>query len=553
MKDRPLPACLEAEKLILGSLLSGHLAHQQAREAIGPDDFSVESHRRLFGAISDLAERGEAVNRVAVYQRLEERKQAESCGGLGYLADLQGDSIPLNLTGYLQSVREAAIRRRAILACQTAANDLWAGADSPLDVLNRAERSFGELGRALPNHREAPEFSAIGEDRYRLKVPGIGITFECDRLRRDRHELVGELSVRCDLPGARAVNGVLSIADFNLSSARARSERARLLAERARAQDVDWPGLLEEFCQRVLQADRAGQPAVDLRDLAKPEADDAIRVEGLVFPRRHPTVIFGDGGTAKSYTALYIAGRLAERGMAVALFDWELAGDDHRERLERLFGAAMPHILYARCERPLVYEADRLRRIVRENNIEFAVFDSVAFACDGPPEAAEVAGRYFRAVREIGCGSLHVAHTSKADGADKKPFGSVFWANGARSTWYVQVDPASAESDILKAGFFNRKSNLGRLSSPVAFSISFVDGRTTFSRADVADSPALAVQLSIRQRMAYLLRRGAMTPEAIAEEIEADLDTVTRTARRYRQVFTVLEGGRLALLERTGS
>ena len=188
-----------------------------------------------------------------------------------------------------------------------------------------------------------------------------------------------------------------------------------------------------------------------------------------------------------------------------------------------------------------------------ENSIDFALFDSVAFACDGPPEAAEVAGRYFRAVREIGCGSLHIAHTSKADNADKKPFGSVFWHNGARSTWYVQVDPTSAETEILKVGFFNRKSNLGRLSPPVAFSITFADSRTTFTRADVADSPDFAGQLSVRQRMAYLLRRGAMTAEAIAEEIEADAETVKRTARRYRKVFTVLDGGRVALLERTGS
>jgi len=396
----------------------------------------------------------------------------------------------------------------------------------------------------------AREFTALGEDRYRMALPTIGITFEVDRLRRDHHELVGELRVRCDVAGARTVNGTLSIADFNLSSARARSERARLLADRSKASDLDWGGLLEELCQRVLMADRAGQPAVDLRYLERPAADDAIRVEGLTFPRRHPSVIFGDGGTAKSYTALYLAGRMAEQGMAVGLFDWELAGDDHRERLERLFGLTMPRIVYARCERPLVFEADRLRRIVRENSIDFAIYDSVAFACDGPPEAAEVAGRYFRAVREIGCGSLHVAHTSKADNADKKPFGSVFWHNGARATWYVQVDAASAETDVLEVGFFNRKANLGRLAAPVAYSITFGADRTTFRPTEAADSPGLSGQLSVRQRMAYCVRGGAMSAGSIASEIEAEVGTVKRTARRYRSLFTVLQDGRIGLLER---
>jgi len=66
----------------------------------------------------------------------------------------------------------------------------------------------------------------------------------------------------------------LSIADFNLSSARARQDRAKLLSLRANTGDLDWVGLVEEFCQRVLQAERTGQPAVDLRTLELPAADE---------------------------------------------------------------------------------------------------------------------------------------------------------------------------------------------------------------------------------------------------------------------------------------
>jgi len=234
----------------------------------------------------------------------------------------------------------------------------------------------------------------------------------------------------------------------------------------------------------------------------------------------------------------------------VALFDWELAGDDHRDRLERLFPDGMPRVLYARCERPLVYEADRLRRIVRDGGIEFAVFDSIAFACDGPPEAAEVAGRYFRAVRQIGGGSLHVAHINKGEAGDQKPFGSAFWHNGARSTWFVKQDEGSAGSDVLQIGLFNRKSNLGRLRPPLGFSISFGEDTTTFHRTDVGASPDLASKLTIRQRMAYLVRGGAMTIKQLAEEIDAKPDTIERTAFRNKGLFIVLEGGRVGLLER---
>ena len=275
-----------------------------------------------------------------------------------------------------------------------------------------------------------------------------------------------------------------------------------------------------------MQADRNGQPAVDLRQIERRDPkEDMIEVDGLVLPKRHPSILFGDGGTGKSYIALYVAGRIAERGVSVALFDWELCGDDHRDRLERLFPDGMPRILYARCERPLVYEVDRLRRIVRGGGIEFSVFDSVTFASDGPPEAAEVVSRYFRAARQIGGGSLHLAHVTKGENADKKPFGSTFWHNGARSTWYVKLAEGSADSDMLQIGLFNRKANLGRLRPAVGFSITFGDERTAFRRTDVADSPELAVQLSKCKKITVALGTGrdGVVPFAV-EGVGVQLD-----------------------------
>ena len=221
-------------------------------------------------------------------------------------------------------------------------------------------------------------------------------------------------------------------------------------------------------------------------------------------------------------------------GLRVVLIDWEL---EHRERLELLFPDGMPYIEYMRCERALVHEADRIRRIVREKQIEFGVYDSVGAACDGPPESAETAGRYFRAVRQIGVGSLHIAHITKGENGDQKPFGSVFWHNLARCT-------------CKRLGLFNRKANLGPRRQAVGFTVTFTDDRTTFRRSDVADSPELAGKLTVCQRTMRLLRSGAVETSLIAEEIEAKVETVERTARRYKGQFKVLPGGRIGLLEK---
>lgn len=387
-------------------------------------------------------------------------------------------------------------------------------------------------------------FTAPHEGRYVLTLEGVGIEFDVDRLRRERQELVGELAVRCELAGARTFGGTLSVADFNLSSARSRQDRAKLLAERSKAPEVDWLGLLEEVCQRVLSAERTGSPAVLLRDAAKPEPEADFNIQGLWLPKHEPAFEFGDGGAAKSYLALYVAGVLAERGVRVGYFDWELTAPAHRDRLEKLFGPEMPPVYYVRCERPLVQEADRLRRVARDHGLQYAVFDSVAFACDGPPEAAEVAGAYFRAVRQIGVGSLHIAHVTKSqDSGDQKPFGSVFWHNGARSSWYVKLAHASLDRSEITVGLFHRKANLGPQRPAIGFAVRFEGDRTTLQRVDVAEVNDLADRLPLADRIAHALRDGAKTLAAIAGELDAKVDSVEKAVKRQEgRRFTRIAG-----------
>ncbi len=63
----------------------------------------------------------------------------------------------------------------------------------------------------------------------------------------------------------------------------------------------------------------------------------------------------------------------------------------------------------------------------------------------------------------------------------------------------------------------------------------------------------MAESMTIRQKMASALRRGAAEPKALAEEIDAKTETVTRIARRYKEQFVILEGGKLGLYDRRNS
>lgn len=395
----------------------------------------------------------------------------------------------------------------------------------------------------------APRFEAT-EGRYRLTVEGGAIVFDLDQIRRESHQLYGELLVRCSAPGADTTPGVVSVANINLSSTRSRSEHAKHLADRSGLRDVRWIDHVEELALRALAAERSGEPAVLLSSVPRPVAERELEVHGLALPRRHPAGLFGDGGSTKSMLALFTAGELARRGMTVLFADWELDEGEQRERQERLCGRPLPPVLYARCTRPLVYEADRLRRIIRDQGVDYWIADSVAFACDGPPEAAEVASRYFQAVRHVGAvGSLHVAHVTKAlEGGDLKPFGSVFWHNGFRSTWNVKRSD-TAPGEPVTVALHNRKENLGPQRTSLGFELTFTADRTLVRQVNPADVPDLAAGLPTRQRMEIALRRGALTIEQLAEEIGARPDTVRRTAARHDTRFRLLGGGRVSLLE----
>lgn len=376
-------------------------------------------------------------------------------------------------------------------------------------------------------------FEPVGFNAYRLSLPQSVITFDLSRLRRDRHELIGELVVKCGFAGAKTLNGILSAGDFNVSSVAARVTRAKLLASRAQTRDVDWEGYLEELCFRVLAADRTGEPAVVLRDVElQPDLHGEFDVLGMGLPKRHPAILFGDGGSAKSLLSLHMACELAHAGEVVMYCDWEATSQDHKIRLDQLYPANPPAVLYVRCERPLTVEADRLRALVNEYGVTYTVMDSAAFGCAGAPESAEAALDYFRALRSLGkIGNLLIAHVTKAEEGNKRPFGSGFWHNSARATWHIKRNNPDDDGPQVGTLVTQRKCNFGRLKPPLT--LSFFFGNTIqIKRSSVLEYPEFAPDLQIGHRVFATLARKPMTREAIKAEFADDWDSVRRAINR---------------------
>ena len=95
--EKGLPANLDAERFVLGSILLDDSYFIQTAGALDADDFSVEKHRRIFGRMAEIHERGEKIDRVTLANELMTRGQLEACDGLTYLVSLD-DGLPQRST-----------------------------------------------------------------------------------------------------------------------------------------------------------------------------------------------------------------------------------------------------------------------------------------------------------------------------------------------------------------------------------------------------------------------------------------------------------------------
>ena len=383
---------------------------------------------------------------------------------------------------------------------------------------------------------------------YESKCPTLGITITADDIKRKSDELIALLCVRSTMVGLRTVeDDILKTGTLNFYAPTSRVTWVKSLRNACpgEAADLDWDTYLERFVNQVIKAERLGEPLVDLATLELTDTNRYL-IPGLVSAEE-ATIWFGDGGSMKSYLALaacatvgtgtsdYLGVNPTEQRI-VGYADWEWGAQAHRRRLGRLARASiLPRVNYIRCDRPLTHEVPRLQRLIRDHNLGFLVIDSVAFACDGPPENADVAARFFTSLRQLGIPCLLIAHVTKAEDGDKKPFGSSFWANGARLTWFIKR--AGEYDSVVSVGMFNRKNNDDRLMEPTAFRFWFQDDmlKTVISPAgleEIADDPELAQKLPLKARIIAAVRHEPQTIVAIADQINTTVPIVSKTVSR---------------------
>src|SRR5262249_36420952 len=91
--EKGLPANLDAERFVLGSILVDDSYFIQAAGALETEGSSRERHRRIFARMGEIHGRGERIDRITLANELLSRGQLEACDGLSYLVSLD-DGLP---------------------------------------------------------------------------------------------------------------------------------------------------------------------------------------------------------------------------------------------------------------------------------------------------------------------------------------------------------------------------------------------------------------------------------------------------------------------------
>ena len=141
-----LPANVEAERSILGAILLDNFAYNQAAEFLRADDFSLDSHRRIYSRMVDLAESSRPIDLITLVEELDRHKDLQAIGDAPYISSLL-DGVPdrPSIEHYVRIVRDKALLRGLIHASNTAIARASEQSDPAEEILNDAEATIFQL------------------------------------------------------------------------------------------------------------------------------------------------------------------------------------------------------------------------------------------------------------------------------------------------------------------------------------------------------------------------------------------------------------------------
>ena len=142
------PQSLEAERAVLGAILLEPNLLPRAVEVLTPEEFYKEAHRKIFAAMIQLFERGEAPDTIMVAETLRRDGVFEEVGGHTVLATLQEEgTVATQFAAYTAIVREKALLREMIRVAREIVEEGYEENDDVQGLLDRAEQMLFRISQ----------------------------------------------------------------------------------------------------------------------------------------------------------------------------------------------------------------------------------------------------------------------------------------------------------------------------------------------------------------------------------------------------------------------
>jgi RecA-family ATPase len=280
----------------------------------------------------------------------------------------------------------------------------------------------------------------------------------------------------------------------------------------------------------------------------------------------YPSVLYGDGGVAKSLLALAVAVAVAStrreflgRGVGngpVLYLDFELDADEQHRRVRRVaegMGLEEPpaDIYYMSALGFSPSEAfDAALEACERLGIGLVVLDSVGPAMEGDAEHARDVIRFHNRVlepfRAAGATVFAIDHQSKPQAAqnyrEKRAFGSVYKGNLSRSV--IQAEATERGKDTLTIRLRHKKHNFGPLAEPFEAKLTFSEDAVTFEpvRLDASDL-AEEETLNAIDKVRLALEEGPAYPAELAKTTGLAEKTVKNKLTELRRTGEVQPTG----------
>lgn len=159
------PHSIEAERAVLGALLTGENVYDSISSIVTRSDFYRDAHRIMYEAIENIQHSHQRPDMILLVEELNRLNKLEEVGGINYITDItNASSAVYNVEEHARIVAEKSQLRRLIDAGNKIVGESYAATKTVPEILNdaevgilgvtgqlKAETSFVSLGNVLPN------------------------------------------------------------------------------------------------------------------------------------------------------------------------------------------------------------------------------------------------------------------------------------------------------------------------------------------------------------------------------------------------------------------